>query len=145
MRPDRKVSEVRDYGLRTSVFPTLCAGEFRLSTLLTSDGDLAMALEMTSREAVYPLGPFPQIREFATLLEQLSPGDIWEGAEFFGYTNACDTNPVTGFYFRQRSNGIAFGFSPEEWTELRGIFREALRSPEMVPILTELSMEYGAP
>ncbi len=145
VRPDRKVSEVRDYGLRTSVFPTLCAGEFRLSTLLTSDGDLAMALEMTSREAVYPLGPFPQIREFATLLEQLPLGGIWKGTEFFGYTNSCDSNPVIRFYFRQRSNGIAFGFSPEEWTELRGIFRAALGSPEMVPILTELSMEYGAP
>lgn len=145
VRPDRKASQVRDYGLRTSVFSPVCAGEFQLSTLLTSDGDLGMALEMTSREAVYPLGPFPQIREFATLLEQLSPGGIWKGAEFFGYTDACDSHPVTRLYFRQRSNGIAFGFSPEEWKELRGIFRQALGSPEMVPILTELSMEYGAP
>jgi hypothetical protein len=133
VRLDRKASEVRDYGLRPSVFHPVCAGEFRLTTRLTDDGDLAMALEMTSREAVYPLGPFPQIREFAALLEQLSPGGIWKGREFLGYTNACDCHPVTRFYFRQRSNGIAFGFSPEEWKELRGAFRQALGSPEMVP------------
>ena len=145
VRPDRKAAEVHDYGLRPSVFQPVCAGEFQLTTLLTSDGDLAMALEMTSREAVYPLGPFPQIREFASLLEQLTPGGIWKRAEFFGYTNACDRQPVTRFYFRHRTNGIAFGFSSEEWKELRGIFRQALGSPEMVPILTELSMEYGEP
>ncbi len=97
VRPERKASEVRDYGLRTSVFPPVCAGEFQLSTLLTSDGDLAMALEMTSREAVYPFGPFPQIREFASLLEQLTPGGIWKGVEFFGYTNACDCHLATRF------------------------------------------------
>lgn len=145
LRPDKQGSEVRDYGLRPSVFQPVCAGEFQLTTLLTDDGDLAMALNMTSREAIYPLGPFPQIREFARLLEQLSPGGIWKGPEFFGYTNACDCHPVTRFYFRHRSNGIAFGFSPEEWKELRGAFREALGAPEMVPILTELSTEYGAP
>jgi hypothetical protein len=145
VRAEKRAFEVRDYGARASVFQPVCAGEFQLTTLLTSDGDLAMALEMTSREAVYPLGPFPQIREFAALLEQLSPGGIWKGREFLGYTNACDSHPVTRFYFRQRNNGIAFGFSPEEWKELRAAFRQALGSPEMVPILTELSMEYGEP
>jgi len=145
VRLDRKASELRDYGFRPSVFQPVCAGEFRLTILLTGDGDLAMALEMTSRKAVYPLGRFPQIREFAALLEHLSPGGIWKGREFLGYTNACDCHPVTRFYFRQRSNGIAFGFSPEEWKELRGAFRQALGSPGMVPILTELSMEYGEP
>jgi hypothetical protein len=143
VRAERRGFEVRDYGARASVFQPVCAGEFQLTTLLTGNGDLAMALEMTSREAVYPLGPFPQIREFAALLEQLPTGGIWKGAEFFGYTNACDCHPATRFYFRQRSNGIAFGFSPEEWNELRGTFRQALGSAEMVPILTELLMEYG--
>jgi hypothetical protein len=73
----------------------------------------------------------------------LSSGGSWKGAEFLGYTNACDCHPATRLYFRQRSNGIAFGFSPEEWNELRGTFRQALGSAEMVPILAELLMEYG--
>ena len=143
VRPERRAFEVRDYGARASVFQPVCTGEFQVTTLLTGDGDLAMALEMTSREAVYPLWPFPQIREFAALLEQLPSGGLWKGTEFLGYTNACECHPATRFYFRQRSNGIAFGFSPEEWNELRGTFRQALGSAEMVPILAELLIEYG--
>jgi hypothetical protein len=143
VRAERRAFEVRDYGARASVFEPVCAAEFQLTTLLTDDGDLAMAVEMTSREAVYPLGLFPQIREFAALLEQLPVGGVWKGREFFGYTNARDGHPATRLYFRQRSNGIAFGFSPEEWNELRGTFRQALGSAEMVPILAELLMEYG--
>jgi hypothetical protein len=144
VRLERKTSEVREHGLRTSVLSPVCAGEFQLTTLLTADGDLAMTLDMTSREAVYPLGPFPQIRELAALLEQLRPGSVWKGREFLGYTNACECHPVRRFYFCQRSNGIAFGFSPDEWNELRGVFRQTLGSPAMVPILAELSMEYGS-
>ena len=145
VRRERKATELGDSGERLSVFQPVSAGEFQLTTLLTRDGDLAMALEMTSREAVYPLGPFPQIREFATLLEHLPPGRVWKGIEFLGYTNGDECQEVTRFYFRQRSNGIAFGFSPEEWRELREIFRQVLGSAEMLPILTELSMEYGEP
>jgi hypothetical protein len=140
-----KPSKVQSYDVRASAFPPLSAGEFQLTTLFTDDGDLAMALNMTSREAVYPLGPFPQIREFAALLEHLPPGGFWKGSEFFGYTDGSDCQPVTRFYFRHRSNGIAFGFSPEEWKELREIFRQVLGSAELLPILTELSMEYGGP
>lgn len=143
VRRDGKSSKVQNYDVGASVFPPLSAGEFQLTTLFTDDGDLAMALNMTSREAVYPLGPFPQIREFAALLEHLPPGGFWKGSEFFGYTNGCDCQPVTRFYFRHRSNGIAFGFSPEEWNDLREIFRESLGTPAMVPVLAELSMEYG--
>jgi len=120
LRPHRKASEFPDDGINASAFKPVCAGEFRLTTLLTNDGDLAMAVDMTSREAFYPLGSFAQIREFAALLEQLSSGGIWKGREFFGYTNACTSHSATRFYFRQRSNGIAFGFSPEEWNDLRG-------------------------
>ena len=145
VRRKRKAKEVGNSGVRPSVFQPVSAGEFRLTILLTGDGDLAMALEMTSREAVYPLGPFPQIREFATLLEHLLPGRIWKGSEFLGYTNGDEGQEVTRFYFRQRSNGIAFGFSPEEWKQLREIFRQVLGSAEMLPVLTELSMEYGEP
>jgi hypothetical protein len=110
--------------------------------VLTSDGDLAMALDMTSREAVFSLGPYPEIREFAALLEHLPETGYWKGVEFMGYTNAqSDGRRVTRFYFRRA--GTAFGFSPEEWDALKRAFRQALRSPEMVPVLAELHLQYG--
>lgn len=77
--------------------------------------------------------------------DNLLPGRIWKGSEFLGYTNGDECQGITRFYFRQRSNDITFGFSPEEWNELGGIFRQVLGSAELLPILTELSMEYGEP
>ncbi len=120
----------------------VCGGDFQLTTVLTSDGDLAMALDMTSREAVFSLGPYPEIREFAALLEHLPETGYWKGVEFMGYTNAQgEGGRVTRFYFRRA--GTAFGFSPEEWDALKRAFRQALRSPEMVPVLAELHLLYG--
>jgi hypothetical protein len=35
---------------------------------------------------LYPLEPYPVIREFAAILSELKPGKLWNGREFFGYT-----------------------------------------------------------
>src|SRR5208283_3439321 len=94
---------------------------FQLTTVLTSDGDLAMALDMTSREAVFSLGPYPEIREFAALLEHLPETGYWKGVEFMGYTNAqSDGGRVTRFYFRRAGRPLAF--HPRSGTRLSELF-----------------------
>ncbi len=41
---------------------------------------------------LYPLWPYPVIREFAAMLEALKPGEQgWMGREFFGYTGKGST------------------------------------------------------
>ena len=53
-----------------------------VSTLVTNDGELEMLIEIRSKQMVYPLGPFPLIREFGSLLERLEFGRLWNGREF---------------------------------------------------------------
>jgi len=104
-RPIRPRRESKDYGFRSSVFPQLTAEDFRLSILLSTEEDLTMALEMPARDVTYPLGPYLQIREFATMLTRVKESGHWKGREFFGYTNASVSGTATQFYFRHRSNG----------------------------------------
>jgi hypothetical protein len=111
--------------------------------MLTDEEDLAMALEMPAREVIYPLEPYPQILEFATMLDRLEPAGHWKGREFFGYTDAVVPERVTRFFFRHRSNGIALGFSSQDWKSLKGMFQKAIALPELAPTLTELSLQYG--
>ena len=142
--PVRPIMIDADYGFRTSTCPQLTAGDFRLSILVTAPQDeLTMALEILDRDVTYPLGPYPEIREFANMLDQVqASGKNWKGKEFFGYTNII-AGKVTNYYFRARSDGIAFGFKPKEWECLRGLFAQALATPELQPILTELALQYG--
>jgi hypothetical protein len=141
--PIRPSRETKDYSYRPPVLPPIIEGDFRLSIMLTDEEDLAMALEMPTREVIYPLEPYPQIREFATMLDRLEPAGHWKGREFFGYTDAVVPERVTRFFFRHRSNGIALGFSPQDWKCLKGMFQKALVLPELAPTLTELSLQYG--
>jgi hypothetical protein len=140
IRPRR---ESRDYGFRSSVFPQLTAGDFRLSILLSAEEDLTMAIEMPVRDVTYPLGFYPQIREFARMLTRVKASGHWKGREFFGYTNAQVSGTATHFYFRHRLNGIAFGFSPVARDCLQEMFAKALGLPELQPALGELALQYG--
>src|SRR2546428_768413 len=142
-RPLRPRRAVKDYGVRSSVFPKVEAGDFWLTILLTDEEDLATALQMSTRNVLYPLEPYPQIREFATMLTRLEPAGHWKGREFFGYTDAFVTAEGKCFYFRHRSNGITFGFSREEWECLKEVFTKALALAELQPVLSELALQYG--
>ena len=143
-RPVRALGQTsQNYGIPDGEFPPVHAGGFQLATVLTDDGDLAMALSMLSRDAICAFGPFPEIREFAALLEQLRPGAFWKGPTFRGYTDGSDDKRATRFYFQRRSTGTSFGFSPQEWNQVREVFRETLGSAQMVPVVAELSIQYG--
>ncbi len=142
--PVRPVTFGEDFGFRASNCPQITAGDFRLSILVSPPEDeLRMMLEMADREVIYPLGPYPEIREFDTMLNQVkTTGKNWKGKEFFAYTDRS-AGEITHFYFRARSDGIAFGFTPEAWECLCSLFAQALAIPELQPILTELALQYG--
>ena len=41
-------------------------------------------MNMLDRGVRYPLGPYPQIQEFAAMVEALEPGHMWNGIHFYG-------------------------------------------------------------
>jgi len=124
-------------------FPPLQAGGFRLTFSVSSDGELNMLLSMDAKDVAYPLGPYPQIQEFATMLRNLEPGGAWNGVHFFGAAEPAVSDRPAHFQFRRHSDGVACGFSPGEWQSLIGLFATALELPKVQGILAELSLVYG--
>jgi hypothetical protein len=88
---------------------------------------------------LYPLDPYPVIREFAAMLKALKPGQPWMGREFFGYTG----RDSTAYNFRRRSNGIVVAFSTEEWRSLGELMAKALALPELQPAMEDATLAYG--
>ena len=71
-----------------------------ISSVVTSEGELEISILMKRKSVTYPLTRFPEIREFASMLEHLTPGSRWQGREFVGWTATSDGS-TTRFYFRQ--------------------------------------------
>jgi len=140
-RPVRPPRIAHDFVSPT--FPMVVHGDFRLSIVVASDGEIEMLLDMDRKDVSYPLTRYPRVREFATMVARLEPGRRWKGREFFGYTNDVIPERASRFYFRNRRNGIAISFTREEWQSLKELFEKALAMPELQPVLEELALVYG--
>jgi len=46
-------------------------------------------------------------------------------------------------WFRAQSNGISFGFTPQEWESIRELFRRAWDMPELQRVWQEGLLAYG--
>jgi hypothetical protein len=92
---------------------------------------------------MYPLASFPEVREFAAMLERIRTSETWSGIHFHGYAAAgADTDSTQLFFYRYRDE-VALGFSPEEWQHLRGLLTAALTSPQLRSFWEELELVYG--
>jgi len=98
-----------------------------------------MLFDLTAHRVLYPLEPYPVVREFAAMLKALKPGALWTGREFFGYTG----KDAAAFDFRRRSSGISIAFSEDEWSALGELMSKALALPELQLALEDLSLMYG--
>ncbi len=122
--------------------PTKKDGDFYLSGNVSSEGEVHLALTMDSRGVVYPLGPYPQIREFAAILEQLEPGKRWDGPYFNAWTETLKGQELC-FVFRRHKDQVTFSFSEEEWKRLKRLFSAALAEPALQSLFDELALVYG--
>jgi len=139
-RPVREQSAERDYTRRPPAPPPVVVGDSSLSFTIADNGELSMLLDLEPQRVLYPLWPYPVIREFAAMLKALEPGEQgWMGREFFGYTG----KDSTAFNFRRRSNGIVIAFSAEEWRALGELMDRALALPEMQLVLEDSALAYG--
>jgi hypothetical protein len=117
---------------------------------------------------MYPLGSYPLITEFRSMLTALAPkarppqnlsqdrapgtsqdrapGTLthpvhWNGEQFYGYVT--ERGHETEFWFRARANAITFGFSADEWQAVRELFRKAWEMPEVRAAWDALTLDYG--
>lgn len=134
-RPLRPVGERR---FENTVIPRITGKGFKLDFVVSTQGDLSILFEMDQKDALYPIAPYSEIKEFLVMLESVAPGSPWNGVHFLGYTTESGK-----YCFRRRAEGIALGFPPEEWEEIRDLFRRALAAQNLQSLLTELSLVYG--
>ncbi len=136
-------------GVFPPVVPRVDVNGLGVSSSINDDGELHMVLGLKSRKVQYPLGPFPQIREFHSMLTTLAPGETWSGQYFYGFTDQSFAAPVfeplppDTFFFSEYSKGVQIEFGREEWNALRSAFDQVMGLAELQPAMRELALEYG--
>jgi hypothetical protein len=128
--------------------PSLAEGAFVLSFARGEGQEFSLLLGVEGvRGPRYPIVGYPQIAEFRAMVAALaadsSSGD-WSGTYFFAdlYATAPD-QPAEEIWFRAHDNGIAVGFSVDEWRTIAGLFRRAWELPDVRRAWDALSLEYG--
>jgi hypothetical protein len=102
-----------------------------------------MLISMDERDVMYPLGTYPEIREFSAMLERLSLSESWHGIHFDASAVQETPEKPARLYFHRHRDGIRIGFSSEEWQCLRDLFAKATASPRLQKFIEELSLVYG--
>jgi hypothetical protein len=122
--------------------PQTTCEDYCISSVVTSEGELEISILMKRKSVTYPLTRFPEIREFASMLERLNPGSRWQGREFLGWTATSDGS-TTRFYLRQLRNAFTISFAHDEWQSLKTCVDRAPAQPDLIPAIDELSLAYG--
>lgn len=143
IRERRPVRPQRKDAIIAGSVPPLVREGFRLTCNVDSEGEVSMLLSMHRKNVMYPIGPYPEIREFAAMLDQLKPGGAWRGLHFDAYTVAESAGQPGELVFSRHRDGIVFGFTPEEWQCLRSLFASAMGMPKLAPRWKELELIYG--
>lgn len=143
MREHQPVRSLRDRQVITDSIPALTATGFRLKFNVTGDGDLSMLISIDQKDVAYPIGTYPEIREFSAMLERLSPGQSWHGIYFDASTLQETPEEPVRFHFHRHQDGVTIGFSSEEWQRLKELFAQAAAMPKLQKLYEELSLVYG--
>ena len=102
-----------------------------------------MILVMDPPGISYPVGQYPEIREFAALVEQLVPGGIWNGLHFHASADLPSGNQSARFHFRRQTDCLKFTFAETEWHGLQCLISALLKEPSLQSAYEELSLVYG--
>ena len=108
-----------------------------------TEGEIQWELIMDSRGVSYPLGHYPEIREFAALVEQREPGRIWNGLHFQASAGPLTPSQSGRFHFLRSRDGVKLTFGGEEWGRLKRLLSTVLARPSLQAMLEELSLRYG--
>jgi hypothetical protein len=138
MREKRPVRRAQEEKLLYSELPAVKGEGFKIAAAINSEGEVSIRVLMDQKDIVLPIVTYPEIREFAALLEHLIPERAWKGIHFYGHVSEQGR-----FYFRRRAEGIQFGFSAEEWQTLKSLFARMMEAPKLQGAFAELALVYG--
>jgi hypothetical protein len=141
-REQRPVRSLRDHEPVLHHTEPVATEGFRLTFDVTNQGELSLSLSMMQKDVSYPISRYPEICEFAAMLERFRPETVWDGIHFKAFATSGREGPVKYCFYRFRDS-VLFGFLPEEWERLGELFLRTLSEPWMKPILSDLSLAYG--
>jgi hypothetical protein len=142
-RENRPVRSREEHPAIVASVPTLEQAGLRLSSEVNGQGEVRLSFSVAQKNVMYPISSYPEIREFATMLERIKPGGVWNGVHFHAYTSGDPADSAALLLFRRRSDGITLGFSIEEWECLKRLMTSAVQLPKLQPFWRELELIYG--
>jgi hypothetical protein len=139
-RPVRSKREASIHAPRDT--PVVVEGVALIASSNT-EGDIQLELVMEARGVSYVLGNYPEIREFAALVEHLELGLAWNGLHFYASASLPKSSEAARFHFLRLTDGVKLTFSAEEWSSLRNLLSGMLAAPSLEAIFEELALTYG--
>ena len=143
MREKRPVISLREPLIVTESIPPVTVPGFRLTFTGIGDGDLSLSISIQDKGITYPMGTYPQIREFSALLEQVSINRNWNGDYFYGAADQEKPDGPLVFHFYRHRDNVTIEFSDEEWQGLKSVFAQAAARPKLQKRYEALSLLYG--
>jgi hypothetical protein len=136
----------RHEGMYLPPLAPISQAPFTLSFTRGDWGELSVLLSFPGeRGPLYPINEYPRIAEFRALLAAIDPPrhmKSWTGEYFFAYAQPREPK-IIEVWFRALDNGITFGFTVDEWSTLRTLFRRAWESQDLQQAWDRLTRDYG--
>lgn len=107
--------------------------------IIVSGEVLTAGLDLSTHRSLHPLNSFLQFMEFAQLLDEVSPENPSTESETYSITGPVLN--LTSYYVRYR--GHQMEFTPEEFEELRELFRTAFRQEDVQRAIAKMIAIYG--
>ena len=143
IRERRPVRGPGEAHVHASHMPPAATEGLALVASSNTEGEIQWELIMDSRGVSYPLGHYPEMREFAALVEQLEPGRMWNGLHFQASADPLTPSQAGRFHFLRSRDGVKLTFVGEEWGRLKRLLSTVLARPSLQAMLEELSLRYG--
>jgi hypothetical protein len=143
IRERRPLRMPGDLPTKAEIFERSTVGPFQVTASMRHDGELELLLTMQCRGVRYPIGPYPEIREWEAILRQLEAGSAWEGIHFCASSEIGEENGQRLFHFYRRADRIRFTFTAVEWQSLKEVFSDLLATPDIRSVMDRMSLEFG--
>jgi len=126
--------------------PGFQEGECAVSLDRMAHDTFSLCLHLPGRLApLVPIGEYPAIAEFRTLLEEFSPDhedSSWRGHYFSAFTAKAESGDLT-VCLRSEATGITFTLSQDDWAAIRSMVRRAWQQSEVRRMWAQWAHDYG--
>lgn len=135
-----------DHRVPPPPLPRFEEGECVVSLDRLPQDTFSLCLHLPGRlRPLVPIGEYPAIAEFRTLLEEFHPNkedSVWRGHYFSAYVTKAEPGDLM-VGFRSEATGITFALSQSDWTGIRNMVQRAWQQSEVRRLWEQWQQDYG--